>query len=194
MHMNGEIEIRHLRYFIAVAEELHFGRAALRLHLAQPPLSQQIRKLEDLLGHALFVRTSRAVKLTSAGEVLLDRARNTLKKVSEDVEDVRSVGRGEVGSLKVKLHRVGDADGATRDSGELPEAISEGRFATAGVPFGGRDSRAAGRVVRCGVSARWRTGGGVGSGDAFVGAICSGVAGEACSGQAQVIFRGAIAR
>ncbi len=99
--MNGEIEIRHLRYFIAVAEELHFGHAAQRLHLAQPPLSQQIRKLEDLLGHALFVRTSRAVKLTSAGEVLLDRARNTLKKVSEDVEDVRSVGRGEVGSLKV---------------------------------------------------------------------------------------------
>jgi len=99
--MNNDIEIRHLRYFIAVAEELHFGRAAQRLHLAQPPLSQQIRKLEDLLGHALFVRTSRAVKLTSAGEVLLDRARNTLRKVSEDVEDVRSVGRGEVGSLKV---------------------------------------------------------------------------------------------
>jgi DNA-binding transcriptional LysR family regulator len=99
--MNEGIEIRHLRYFIAVAEELHFGRAAQRLHLAQPPLSQQIRKLEDLLGHALFVRTSRAVKLTSAGEVLLERARNTLRKVAEDLDDVRSVGRGEVGSLKV---------------------------------------------------------------------------------------------
>jgi DNA-binding transcriptional LysR family regulator len=99
--MDHEIEIRHLRYFIAVAEELHFGRAARRLHLAQPPLSQQIRKLEDMLGHALFVRTSRAVKLTSPGEVLLDRARNMLRKVREDLDDVRSVGRGEVGSLKV---------------------------------------------------------------------------------------------
>ena len=99
--MNVEIELRHLRYFVAVAEELHFGRAAQRLHLAQPPLSQQVRKLEGILGHALFVRTSRAVKLTSAGEVFLERARSTLRKVHEDLEDVRSVGRGEVGSLKV---------------------------------------------------------------------------------------------
>ncbi|MGE5110953.1 MAG: LysR substrate-binding domain-containing protein [Acidobacteriaceae bacterium] len=96
-----DIELRHLRYFIAVAEELHFGRAALRLHLAQPPLSQQIRKLEEMLGHALFTRTSRAVKLTSAGEVFLERARSTLRKVHDDVEVTRSVGRGEVGFLNV---------------------------------------------------------------------------------------------
>ena len=99
--MNREIELRHLRYFVAVAEDLHFGHAAVRLHLAQPPLSQQIRKLEEIVGHRLFVRTSRAVKLTSAGEVLLDRARRTLREIQNDLEEARSVGRGEVGFLKV---------------------------------------------------------------------------------------------
>jgi DNA-binding transcriptional LysR family regulator len=99
--MDRDIELRHLRYFVAVAEELHFGRAANRLHIAQPPLSQQIRKLEDILGHALFTRTSRAVKLTSAGQTFLDRARRTLQNVQEDLDEARSIGRGEEGFLRV---------------------------------------------------------------------------------------------
>jgi DNA-binding transcriptional LysR family regulator len=99
--MNGNVELRHLRYFLAVAEELHFGRAAAKLHMAQPPLSQQIRVLENIIGHALLIRSSRSVKLTVAGEELAARARRTLNLVSEDVEVVRSLARGEMGSLTV---------------------------------------------------------------------------------------------
>jgi len=99
--MDQDLELRHLRYFVAVAEELHFGRAAERLHLSQPPLSQQIRRLEEILGYPLFARTSRSVKLTSAGEILLERARRTLRNVQRDVSEIRSVGEGEVGSLNV---------------------------------------------------------------------------------------------
>ncbi|MBV9264923.1 MAG: LysR family transcriptional regulator [Acidobacteriaceae bacterium] len=99
--MDHEIELRHLRYFVAVAEELHFGHAATRLHIAQPPLSQQIRRLEELLGHQLLLRTSRAVKLTHSGEVLLERARSLLGRMQEDLEQVRRVGRGESGYLRV---------------------------------------------------------------------------------------------
>ncbi|HWY47521.1 MAG TPA: LysR family transcriptional regulator, partial [Bryobacteraceae bacterium] len=99
--MNGDVELRHLRYFVAVAEELHFGRAAERLHLSQPPLSQQIRKLEDILGYALFVRTSRSVKLTTSGQAYLERALRTLRNVQRDIEETRRIGQGEVGSLHI---------------------------------------------------------------------------------------------
>jgi DNA-binding transcriptional LysR family regulator len=99
--MNVDLELRHLRYFVAVAEELHFGRAARRLHIAQPPLSQQIRRLEEMLGHALFLRTSREVRLTAAGEELLERARHTLRKIETDVAATQRIGRGEAGALTV---------------------------------------------------------------------------------------------
>ena len=99
--MDNRLELRHLRYFVAVAEELHFGRAAVRLGLSQPPLSQQIRQLERIVGFPLLERTSRAVRLTSPGMVFLDRARRVLARVGEDLDEARRVGRGEIGSLRV---------------------------------------------------------------------------------------------
>jgi DNA-binding transcriptional LysR family regulator len=99
--MNEEIEIRHLRYFLAVAETLHFTKAAKQLGIAQPPLSQQIKRLEQILGAPLFVRTTRGVRLTPAGTLLATRARNMLHKLRDDVNEVRRLGRGEEGTLTV---------------------------------------------------------------------------------------------
>src|SRR5437763_11481595 len=99
--MNEEIELRHLRYFLAVAETLHFSKAAQRLGIAQPPLSQQIKRLEQFLGHRLFDRTTRGVKLTLAGQLLAERARSTIEKVHDDLAQVRRLGRGEEGTLTV---------------------------------------------------------------------------------------------
>lgn len=95
------MEIRQLNYFIAVAEERHFGRAAKRLHMAQPPLSQQIRQLEEQLGVRLLDRTTRRVDLTAAGQVLLDRGRRILGEIETLEADVHQVGRGTTGVLRV---------------------------------------------------------------------------------------------
>lgn len=96
----NEIELRHLRYFLAVAEELSFSRAAERLNMAQPPLSQQIQRLEALVGHELFERRPR-VRLTAAGEALLPAARRVLVQVEQGVEATNRAARGEVGLVTV---------------------------------------------------------------------------------------------
>jgi DNA-binding transcriptional LysR family regulator len=94
-------ELRHLRYFAAVADELNFSRAAQRLHMAQPPLSAAIRQLERELGVELFTRTSREVKLTDAGRVFLLGAQRTLAEADRAVQDARSAAAGELGQLRI---------------------------------------------------------------------------------------------
>lgn len=95
------MELRHLRYFIAVAEEQHFTRAAERLHMAQPPLSQAIRQLESELGVELLHRSTRSVRLTAAGEAYLDRARDVLHELGDASEHARRVAAGTVGHLVI---------------------------------------------------------------------------------------------
>ncbi len=114
------MELRHLRYFVAVAEELHFGRAAARLFIAQPPLSQQIQQLERELGVTLFQRTSRRVQLTPAGEVFLDGARQTLDTLDGAVQSTQRAARGETGWLGI-----GFAASATYDL--LPAVLHDFR-------------------------------------------------------------------
>ena len=95
------MELRHLRYFLAVAEELNFSRAAKKLHIAQPPLSQQIQQLEAEIGTQLFTRTNHRVQLTSAGSVFLPEVRAILARVEQAVEAAKRANRGEVGQISI---------------------------------------------------------------------------------------------
>lgn len=95
------MELRHLRYFVTLAEELHFGRAAERLHIAQPPLSQQIRQLEVKLGFQLFHRTKRTVQLTEAGQVFLGEVQQIFQQLDRAIQVGRKTSRGEMGQLVV---------------------------------------------------------------------------------------------
>lgn len=115
------MELRHLRYFIAVAEELHFGRAAQRLRMAQPPLSQQIKALEESLGATLLDRTTRRVDLTPAGEVLLERGRKLLAEVDTLTGDISRIHQGVRGIL-----RLGSSGSAAYDV--LPRILREARL------------------------------------------------------------------
>jgi DNA-binding transcriptional LysR family regulator len=97
------MELRHLRYFVAVAEEEHYGRAAGRLHLAQPALSRQIQDLEAEIGFKLFDRLSRGVKISAAGRVFLEDARRILHEVNEATARAKRVASGQSGTLRMGL-------------------------------------------------------------------------------------------
>jgi DNA-binding transcriptional LysR family regulator len=111
----NDLEVRQLRYFVAVAEELHFGRAAGRLGMAQPPLSRAIRELERQLGVALLERTTRQVRLTAAGEVLLLDARTALEAVATAARRARQAGSP---SPRLRVALKADVDG-----GLLPQIL-----------------------------------------------------------------------
>lgn len=120
------MELRHLRYFVAVAEELHFGRAAEKVFVAQPTLSQQIQAFEEELGAQLFERTKRNVQLTAVGEALLPYARRLLKDAEEARKAARAAKEGRAGYLRISYEASAMRTG-------LPEAIKAFREETPGV-------------------------------------------------------------
>jgi DNA-binding transcriptional LysR family regulator len=112
------IELRHIRYFVVLAEELHFGRAAKRLHIAQPGLTYQIKALESVLGVLLLDRNRRRVELTHAGQILLEEGRRALTQAERAENLSRRAGSGEIGRLTI-----GATESAAWDL--LPELIAE---------------------------------------------------------------------
>jgi len=125
MNLN-QIELRHLRYFLAVADAAHFTRAAAKLHVTQPTLSHQIRQLEDQLNLQLFDRVGRRVKLTAAGETLLPHARKVLSEL-----DQAQAALGELHGLKQGLLRVGIVQ--TVNTCVIPEIVARFSAEHAGI-------------------------------------------------------------
>src|SRR6185503_17967624 len=101
-------DLRQLRHFIAVAERLHFGRAAAALHISQPPLSRSIRELERRLGATLLARTRRRVELTPEGARFLDEARRVIAQLERAVLDMGRMAAGEVGRLRLGFVSLAD--------------------------------------------------------------------------------------
>src|SRR5580693_8479740 len=110
------MELRHLRYFVAVGEEQHYRRASRRLRVAQPALSRQIRELEEEVGFKLFDRLPRGVKLSAAGRLFLEDARRILQAVSEATARAARVARGQSGTLRVGFTENASWHGVVPDS------------------------------------------------------------------------------
>src|SRR6202521_4802872 len=110
------MELRHLRYFVAVGEEQHYGHAAQRLRVAQPALSRQIQDLEEELGFKLFDRLPRGVKINPAGKLFLDDARSILQQVNEAAAGAGRVARGQSGTLRVGFTENASWHGVVPDS------------------------------------------------------------------------------
>jgi DNA-binding transcriptional LysR family regulator len=117
------MEIRHLRYFIAVAEFLNFHKAAERLHITQPPLSQQMRELECELGVALFLRDRKHVELTDSGRLLLPKARELIAQADQIVEAASRASHGQVGRVKIGV-AIGLANSTRAESNNSSMASS----------------------------------------------------------------------
>ncbi|MBE7197703.1 MAG: LysR family transcriptional regulator [Parafilimonas terrae] len=128
------LELRHLRSFVCLAEELHFSRAAARLHIVQPALSAQIRSMEGMLGVALFVRGRHKVALTEPGRLLLAEARATLAQAQHSIDVARRAGRGEAGHLRIGY------TGAAAYSGLMSRLVRDFRRHAPAVTFGFEES------------------------------------------------------
>jgi DNA-binding transcriptional LysR family regulator len=130
--MNAHIDLRQFRYFLAVAETLNFGRAAERLHISQPPLSRQIRQLEEQLGTDLFARSKAGVTLTEAGLAFVPQVRRTLAQAEKAVLSARSAGRQKGGNFVVGYTTVFDRSVFPDVSGALRRRFPEWRLINKG--------------------------------------------------------------